>query len=122
MASTLEEIRKLLDTLDNAIDGNEMQVDVKTVTIPASLVYGQTTIGTAGTDVTLGSSSTFVIGVTVKALAGNGGLIYVGLEGVAAGTGFELSAGEQIFIPITNRATVWVDTSNSGDKVSYLGN
>lgn len=28
MATTLEEIRKLLDTLDNAISGNEMQVDI----------------------------------------------------------------------------------------------
>jgi hypothetical protein len=43
MASTLEEIRVLLDSLDNAIDGNEMQVD-----IVAPLPAGENHIGAIG--------------------------------------------------------------------------
>ena len=96
-------------------------VDVASVAIPSSLSYGNTNVTTAGTEVALASSTALTSGVTVKAKASNTGLIYVGLNGVSSSTGFQLAAGEQIFIEIDNLATVYVDSAVNGEGVTYIG-
>lgn len=88
---------------------------------PATFYHGQKTVTTAGTEVALASSQALVSGVTVKALHANTGWIYVGTNPVTSSTGFVLDAGEQIFIEISNLATVYIDSSVNGEGVSYSG-
>ena len=81
--------------------------DVKTVTL-------------AGTQETLVAASTPCNKVILQALAANGGMIYVGGSDIAAGEGHELDARETLTLDIDDAFKVWVDTSNSGDKVSFI--
>lgn len=86
---------------------------------PATLYNGKKTVTTAGTRVTLASSTT-VQSVTIKALASNTGTIYVGDTSVASTNGFQLSAGETVSLDLTNLNTVNLDASVSGEGVTYL--
>jgi hypothetical protein len=140
-------IKTAVETLDDAISGSEMQVDVvaalpagtnaigklaansgvdigdvdvTSVTIPTTVYNGQETVDSAGTAQAIGSSQAILSGVTVKALAGNSGIVYVGNSSVAAANGFELSAGEQVFIEAANVATVYVDSAENDDGVSWI--
>ena len=89
--------------------------------LPTTLVYGQTTVTTPGTEVTLGASATLYSGIKVKALHANTGWIYVGLNGVTSASGFVLDAGEEVFLEVANRATVFIDSSVGAEGVSYIG-
>ena len=97
-------------------------VDVLSIAVPTTFYMGQLTIATSGTELVLGSSQALVIGVTVKAISGNTGSVWVGTNPVTVTTGFELAAGEQVFIAVDNIADVYVDTTTNGDKVSFIGN
>ena len=86
-----------------------------------SLRSGQITVTTATTAV----QGTDVRGkhFMVKALAGNGGLIYVGNDGagdVTSANGHELSAGDSVPIYVANLNEVYFDSATSGDKFSWL--
>ena len=91
------------------------------VALPTAIVHGQTAVANAGTQVPLGPSTTLYSGVRVKALAGNGGWIYVGGTTVSSANGFVLDAGEEVFLEVSNLATVWVDSSVNTEGVSYIG-
>lgn len=95
-------------------------VDINNIAIPSTIYAGKKTVTTAGTDEVLASSQALISGVTVKALASNSGLVFVGPEGVASTTGFQLSAGEQVFIEVGNLATVWLDVATNGEGVTYV--
>ena len=95
-------------------------VGVTSVTIPTAIYHGKTAVTTAGTEVTLASSQAILSGVTVKALAANTGLIYVGVNGVSSADGFQLSPKESIFIEVANLTTVWIDSAVNGEGVSYI--
>jgi hypothetical protein len=94
------------------------RVAINSVAAHASLVAGQKTVTTAGTQVALASSQA-VKGVTIKALHANTGMIYVGGSDVDSGD-FVLDAGEQIFLEIDNLATVWIDSGVNGEGVSFI--
>ena len=120
-------IKTAVETIDNAIAGNEMQVDVITMptvttteAVPATIYNGKKTVATAGTRVTLAASQA-VKSVTIKALSTNIGLIYVGDTSVASTNGFQLSAGETISMDLANLNTVNIDSSVSGEGVTYIG-
>lgn len=120
-------IKTAVETIDNAISGSEMQVDVITMptvttteSVPTTIYNGKKTVTTAGTRVTLASSTT-VKSVTIKALSTNTGFIYVGDTTVASTNGFQLSAGETISMDIANLNTVNLDSSVSGESVTYIG-
>lgn len=100
-------------------DNNVGNVDIASIAIPTTFYHGQTTVTTAGTEVALASSQALLSGVTIKAMAGNTGFMYVGKNPVTSTTGFELDAGEQIFIETDNLADVYVDSSVNGEKVCY---
>jgi len=102
-------------------DNNIGNFDVASVTPIGTLYFGQKAVTTAGTELALASSQAITAGVYVKALAANTGKIYVGTGTVTSGTGFELSAKEQMWIPISNLATIVIDSSVNGEGVSYLG-
>ena len=86
----------------------------------ATTIYnGKKVVTTATTRVTLASSQA-VKSVTIKALVANTGTIYIGDGTVAAANGFALSAGDTISLDIANLATVNLDSSVSGEGVTYI--
>lgn len=86
---------------------------------PTTVGNGKKTVATAGTRVTL-SSSTICKSVTIKALIANTGTIYIGDTSVAASNGFALLAGESISLDIANLTTVNLDSSVNGEGVTYV--
>ena len=85
--------------------------------------YSATSVAATGTAESLVSSSTpLKIGVTIKALSTNTNAVWVGGSSTSTTTGFELKAGEQIFIPVTDAQTIYVDVTTNGEGVSYIGN
>ena len=91
-----------------------------TLSTPSSILNGRTTVATAGTRTTL-SASAACKSVTIKALTTNSGIIYVGNTTVASSNGFLLHAGDSISLDIGNLNTVNIDSSISGEGVTYLG-
>lgn len=89
-------------------------------TLPTTVLSGKTTVTTAGTRTVL-ASSTPCQSVTVKALAANVGLIYVGNTAVSSTNGHQLSASDSISMDIANLNTINIDSSVSGEGVTYLG-
>jgi hypothetical protein len=87
----------------------------------ATVVHGQKTVTTAGTEVALGASTALLSGVRVKALHANTGWIYVGANPVTSSTGFVLDAGEEVFVEADDLASVYIDSSVNGEGVSYIG-
>lgn len=80
-----------------------------------------------GTSVVQISSSTTYLnkGILVKAAKANSGTVYVGSSGVTAGTtdatdGFELGAGESIFIETDRLDRVYAIASASSQKVFWV--
>lgn len=88
--------------------------------LPTTLHNGQATVTTAGTRVHLPTVTTKSI--TVKAKLDNIGNIFVGDSTVSSSTGFELGAGDTISFDIDNLNDVYIDSSISGDGISYIYN
>lgn len=108
-----------------AINASEstLQTVVTQLTNPEGLTHGQRVVTNAATEESLAAAPTpLTIGVTVKALEANNGKIYVGFTGVTAENGFELSAGEQIFMPVKDLEDVFIDTDTDGEGVSFMAN
>jgi len=62
-------------------------------------------------------------GFFIRGAAGNTGVVYVGNDGagdVASTNGYELSAGDQIFVICNNLNELWFDAANSSDKIHWL--
>ena len=62
-------------------------------------------------------------GVFIKALQDNTGYMYVGNNGdatVSSSTGFQLDAGDVIYIPVSMLSDIWVDSSVNGEKVCWI--
>jgi len=122
-------IEGILGTIDadtgalfGCVDGTELKVDVKDVTLPTTVVHGKTTIGTASSgEAVLGSSTALLSGVTIKALSANTGLVYVGKTGMATSTGFELNAKESVFIEVDNIADIFIIVAVDAEGVTYVG-
>lgn len=120
--------------LDNAISGNEMQVDV-VAALPAGtndigrvghnitgMGHGVTTVTTAGTDVAL-AGSTSCKRVVIQAQTDNTSLIAVGATGVdatiATGDGVVLYPGDAIELETDNLADIFIDSLVNGEGVRY---
>ena len=85
-----------------------------------------TTVTTAGTEVQLSNTTNRVTWVKVKALAANSGIVYIGGSDVSATNGYELSAGNELIVPIAEMTggsesfdTLYVDAATNGDKVCW---
>ena len=96
-------------------------VDVDSIAIPTAIYNGQETVDLAGTAQAIGSSQALLSGITVRALAGNTGLVYVGNASVDSTNGHELAAGVSVFIEVDNVATIYVDAATNDDGVSWVG-
>lgn len=79
-------------------------------------------IGTAGTAVQLyDTADKKTKKISVKAVADNEDIVYVGLSNVSATNGYALGKGEVfIFDRISLPTDVWVDAAESGDKVTWF--
>lgn len=83
---------------------------------------GQKTVTTAGTPVQLTTSTRKLSsGVIVRAKAGNNGYIYVGpsLLGTSSTLGHELSPGESHLLELKIATGIWIDSSVSGEGVTF---
>lgn len=86
----------------------------------SSILNGQETVAVVGTAEPLATASTPIISVTVKALHGNTGMVYVGNEDVTSATGYVLDAGEPVSIDIDDLADVYIDVDVAGEGVSWI--
>lgn len=83
-------------------------------------------VGTSA--VQFGHAAELSSGVTIKAAAGNSGIIYVGYHagvtagGTAATDGFELSAGESQPFPVTHLDKLWVIADGVSQKFYWTAN
>lgn len=59
--------------------------------------------------------------ITVKADPANSGTVYVGDATVTAGTGFSLTPGESVTLPVTDMSTIYHMASADGQTVQYIG-
>lgn len=100
------------------VDGSAVTQPVS-ISVPATIYNGKKTVTTAGSRVSLASSQACK-SVCVKALQTNSGYIYVGDSFVSSTTGFQLLPGDTISLDISNLNTVTIDSSVSGDGVTYI--
>ncbi len=99
----------------------DLAIGMVALDMPSTIVYGRKTVTTSGTEVALAASTPLKHGVTVKALLANTNNVYVGLNGVTTLTGFQLDAGQEIFLKVDNLATVFIDADTNGEGVSFVG-
>jgi hypothetical protein len=88
----------------------------------AQVLSGQITVTTHGTAVQ-GTATVKKGTYLIKALSGNSGLVYVGNDGagdVTSANGYELSAGDQIVVVVSNLNGLWFDSASDGDKLCWL--
>jgi hypothetical protein len=100
------------------IDGTATTQPVS-IAAPTTIYHAKKTVTTAGTRVALASSQA-VRSVCIKALQTNTGYIYVGDTSTSSTTGFQLLAGDTISLDIANLNTVYIDSSVSGEGVTYI--
>ncbi len=82
--------------------------------------HGQTTVGTTAVQL-IAASTACKKGVLVKALSTNTGMVYHGKNGVTAGDGYELTAGETVVVEVDNVNKVYVIASAADQKVCWIG-
>lgn len=89
-----------------------------------TLSEGRKTITTAGTREALVASLTLAKYVIITAETDNTGIIAVGgpavIAALATRTGIPLLAGDSLVIKVDNLAKVFLDTTVSGDGVTYM--
>jgi len=110
-----------LYTALSSVAGDQLRVDVISNVLPSpptTLASAKKTVTTAGTQVQLGTNT--CKSVSVKALASNTGVIYVGKSDVSSTDGYELATGESVDIAIDNTNRIWIDSSVNGEGVKYL--
>ena len=86
--------------------------------VPTAFSHAHKTVTTAGSAVQLSTAT--ILSITIKALAGNTGFIYVGGSGVSSSNGFELDAGDSVTLAIDEADEIWLDSSVSGEGVSFI--
>jgi hypothetical protein len=99
--------------------GERVQIGSEKTFDHASLTVGATAVALAS------SPSVLKRGVQIKAAAANTGKVYVGNSDVTADTaaatdGFELSAGQGLFVPANDLKNVYVIASAAAQKIFYL--
>lgn len=104
-------------------DGSFTDVGVASP-LPASIVSGsaadadQVRVPTPGTPVQLPDHPQ-IYGLTIRALLGNAGLIYVGGL-LSVSVGFELAPGDAVSLDVDNSDAVYIDATSANDGVCLL--
>lgn len=85
---------------------------------------GQDTVTNAGSPVQLNDGNSLPVPngatVSVTALPGNAGNVYVGDSSVDASTGDVLTADSSLSIPVTDVSSIYIDADNAGEGVSWI--
>lgn len=84
----------------------------------SNVIVFQQTIGASQAQL---ASNAISLSVTIKAMDGNSGTIYVGTNGVTSSTGFELGAGESISLAVDNTDRLYAISSVAGQKICVIG-
>lgn len=84
----------------------------------SNVVVFQQTIGASQSQL---ASNSISLSVTIKAMDGNSGVVYIGTNGVASSTGFELGAGESISLAVDNTDRLYAIASVAGQKICVIG-
>jgi hypothetical protein len=116
---TLDAIQTAVEIIDNAVSGNEMQVDIVSsgdMAVPTGLGHG--TVNVTGTAAAI-AGATACKYVVIRAKDANTGVVSVGGTGVTTGSGYFLNAGDSITLWIDDLAEVFVVSTVSGDDVDY---
>ena len=85
---------------------------------PTQVVPSNVSVSTPGVRVQLPSVA--CKSVTVKAMAQNTGLVYVGDGSVTSGNGFQLSPGDSVSVDIDNVNRLWIDAAVANEGVTML--
>lgn len=103
-------------SLPRDANGNPIQGTYRT------LVSGLTTVAASGTPVQLTATSTVCKRIDIVAQFGNTGTVYVGDSSVLASTkqGMPLTQGSSYTAYVNDISSIYVDSTTSGDKVSYI--
>jgi hypothetical protein len=119
----LDAVKTAVELIDNAISGNEMQVDVVNtpdVNIePLGGIAGndQETIGTSAVQLSSAQSVPCAC-VIVTPLSTNTGILYVGKSGVTTSTGFELVY--PLALDVDNVQDVYAIASLAAQEICWL--
>jgi hypothetical protein len=119
-ASATTQVRVQIDKITSGLNATDrIPVSVENMAQPTSVFSGQLTVTNAAQ--TLGAN-TLKSGVTVKALSTNTESIFIGVgSNVTVSNGYELSAGEGIFLEVNNTNNVGVISATSnGQKVCFM--
>lgn len=85
---------------------------------------GQDTVSTPGTPEQLNGGDSLPVPngatVSVTALPGNTGNVYVGDSSVSASTGDVLTADSSVSIPVTDVSSIYIDVDTGGEGVSWI--
>ena len=93
----------------------------KIVTVPtAGIIFGQKVVSSDGTDEQLTTNSTVLTHGVHLSVVNASDIIFIGLEGVSAATGYRLITGQQLFIPCDNASLFWIDAAAADDAVSFM--
>lgn len=87
--------------------------------LAASPVVGQQTLTTSAAAL---PSNALQNSITLQALRGNTGTVYVGGAGVTANTGYPLAAGASVQLAVSNTSGVYILGTVAGDKAAFAGN
>lgn len=99
---------------------NTPTVTVGTITPPAAVVSGQTTIAVTNTAVQLAAHALTAGIVAIRALPGNAGNVFVGPSGVTSSTGIPLKPDDPLIAYVSNTNALFVVGAGVGDGVGYL--
>lgn len=84
----------------------------------SDVVVFQQTVGTSQVQL---PSNVISLSVTLKALNNNGGVVYVGVSGVDANSGFELGAGESISLAVDDTSRLYALADTPGQRLCVIG-
>lgn len=85
----------------------------------ATLATGQKVLGTTSTQLT-STSAAVTNSVHIRALSANTGVVYIGVSGVTASTGYQLPAGQEVIVIPTNQNVIYGVSTNGTDGVSWV--
>lgn len=114
---------QLIDDLQAALgsvatDDLRVRLLLQYLEAPTGIATGQVTVSTPGTAVQFPAQA--CKGVSIAALPGNAGKVYLGTSTVDSATGRILQAGEVIYLVIDNLNRLWIDADNTGEGISFL--
>ena len=85
---------------------------------------GSVTVGTSATEILPNSKAVLTQGVQLKAAAANTGAIHIGnasnVSFAGSNDGFELAAGQGLFVPLKNASNIFAIATAAGQKLYYL--